>query len=207
MSKRDVVFLVADGGMQQMLVGFFGRAEFHKSLGCGRFRFDPAEDIFVHPRHDPGVYREAREFLRPFERLHERVVVILDAAWDGTPGAEVISADLTAALSAAWEHVSVVVIEPELEAWLWQENPNVARALRCGSDMRELLAGSGHWPRGKAKPADPKAALKYLQMHHSADGSRAAFRRLAETVSIRRCQDPAFCRLRDAICAWFPEEP
>lgn len=54
MSRRDVVFLVADAGMEQMLRGFLGRAQVHRSVRCGPFGFDPREDLFVAPTKDPG---------------------------------------------------------------------------------------------------------------------------------------------------------
>ncbi|MEU0519107.1 hypothetical protein [Streptosporangium sp. NPDC006007] len=205
MTKRDVVFLVADTGMEQMLRGFLGRPRVHRSLRCGPFGFDPREDVFVAPTKDPGVYGTARELLRPFERLHRRAVVMLDADWDGSPGAKAIHHHIGRCLDGAWEHYAVVVIDPELEAWVWQDNPNVAEALKCSTDFRKNLADSGHWPHDHLKPPDPKSALDHLRRRHRADGSNAAFRRLAEKISVRHCQDPAFNHLCEHLRAWFPE--
>ncbi|GGK89286.1 hypothetical protein Sme01_49550 [Sphaerisporangium melleum] len=205
MTKRDVVFLVADAGMEQMLRGFLGRPQVHRSVRCGPFAFDPREDLFVAPTKDPGVYNTARELLRPFETLHRRAVVMLDAAWDGSPGAEAIHKHIEQCLEGAWEQFAVVVIDPELEAWVWQDNVNVAQALKCTPDFRRVLADSGHWPHDRLKPPDPKAALEHLRRRHKADGSKAAFRRLAEKVSVRHCQDPAFNHLCQHLRAWFPE--
>jgi hypothetical protein len=204
-TKRDVVFLVADDGMRQMLLGFFDRPQPHRRLGCGAFDFDADEDIVVHPNKDPGVYHTARDLLGPYERSHERAVVMVDAAWNGSPGVKAIQHHIARSLETAWERFAVVVIEPELEAWVWQDNPNIAQALKCPADFRKILAASGHWPAGTAKPPDPKAALQHLQRRHRADGSKAAFRRLAAKVSTRGCQDPAFHQLCDALHAWFPE--
>jgi hypothetical protein len=47
--KRDVIFLLADGGMEQVIRGFLGRDQCHRSLNCGPFEFDPALDISVAP--------------------------------------------------------------------------------------------------------------------------------------------------------------
>jgi len=203
---RDVVFLVADGAMEQMLRGFFGRRVFHRSLGCGHFTFDPDFDVIVAPARDSDVYGRAHELLRPFESSHARAVAMLDAAWDGGPEPDQIHEHVTRRLSSSWPQSAVVVFAPELEAWIWQDNPNVAAALGCPLDFRQLLANSGHWPEGRSKPLDPKAALDHLRQRHRADRSNAVFRRLAARISVRDCADPAFLRLRDTLRDWFPED-
>src|SRR5262245_49080712 len=94
-SMRDVIFLLAGGGMEQVLQGFLGRDQFHRSLGCGKFEFDPAQDVIVAPGRDPGVYGLAHELLRPYERSHRRAVVMVDADWDRSPGATIMRKDIS----------------------------------------------------------------------------------------------------------------
>lgn len=210
---RDVIFLVADGSIEQMLLGFLGRPQFHRSLGCGQFGFAPS-DIVPHIRRDPGVYREGPELLRSFVSSHRRAVVLLDNAWEGSPGVDRIYGELSRRLRESWNQYEVIVLDPELEAWVWQDNPRLADALDCPRDFREILARSGHWPRDRAKPPDPKAALEYLRKRyrdprrdgHRVDPGKALFKRLAARVSVRGCVDPAFLRLRDTLRDWFPEE-
>jgi hypothetical protein len=48
-AKRDIMFLVADKGMEQVVSGFLGREQCHRSLGCAQFAFDPREDMIVSP--------------------------------------------------------------------------------------------------------------------------------------------------------------
>ncbi len=204
--QRDVVFLVADGAMEQMLQGFFGRPEFHRRLGCGRFDIDPVQDVIVASRRDPEVYGLADELLRPYLSSHARAVVMLDNAWHGSPGTEKIRKDVTERLGRLWHECAVIVIDPELEAWVWQENPHVATALGCPPEFRGLLERAGHWPAGRTKPPDPKAALQHLRDRHRADRSNAVFRRLAAHISVRGCIDPAFLQLRDTLRDWFQED-
>ena len=45
--------------------------------------------------------------------------MILDADWDGSPGAEKIREHISGNLRVQWEESVVVVIEPELESWIW----------------------------------------------------------------------------------------
>ena len=205
MTRRDVVFLVADGAMEQMLRGFFARPQFHRSLGCGPIDFDPAEDLIVAPTKDPGVYGTARELLRPFEPSHQHAVVMLDNDWEGSPGRDQIHDNVSTALKNAWEKFAVIVIDPELEAWVWQDNPHVAEAFNCPTNFRDILAKSNHWPSDLLKPPDPKEALNHLRKRYKADRQNAAFRRLAAKISVRHCQDPAFNHLCDSLRTWFPE--
>jgi len=203
--KRDVVFLVADAAMEQMLQGFLSRPHCHRSIGCGPFAFDVREDVSVAPGRDPDVFVRSRELLQPYERLHHRAVVMLDVAWEGSPGAERIRTHISDSLKPAWDQFAVIVIDPELEAWVWQDNPHVAEAFKCRADFRDVLRRSGHWPDGASKPPDPKAALDYLRRHHRADRSNAAFGRLARKISVRHCEDRAFGQLRDTLRAWFKD--
>jgi hypothetical protein len=110
-------------------------------------------------------------------------------------------------LDGAWQDYAVVVIEPELEAWIMQDNPNVVQAFRCPPDFRRILAAVGHWPDGAAKPPRPKEALEYLRRRHRVRAFNAEFGKLAARISVRHCQDSAFVLLCDRLRAWFPEQP
>lgn len=204
--RRDIVFLLADAGMEQVLRGFLGRQQFHRSLRCGTFSFDPDEDIIVAATNDPGVYQTAREFLRPYERSHQRAVVILDADWEGSPGAAAIRDHIQQGLDGAWQYYAVIVIEPELEAWIMQDNPHLAQVFRCPPDFRKILEGAGWWPADSAKPPRPKEALVYLRKYHRTRAYNAEFGKLAALISVRRCVDPAFGQLCDHLRTWFPEQ-
>jgi hypothetical protein len=208
---RDVIFLVADGSMTQMLLGFLERPHFHRSLGCGRFDFAPS-DILTHDRKDPGVYRDGAEMLRMYRKTHARAVILLDNAWEGSPGAKRLRDDLTRRLRDTWDQFAVIVIDPELEAWIWQDNPRVAAALGCPTEFRQILTESGLWHREEKKPRDPKAALEYLRTRYRdvrrhgyrVDRSSAVFKRLASQISVKGCEDPAFLELCGMLRTWFP---
>jgi hypothetical protein len=203
--KRDVIFLVADNGMKHVVKGFLGR-EPHRRLGCGAFALDPDLEIRVEPTKDPGVYGKARELLRSYVRTHRRAIVILDADWNGSPGAATIREQVGQHLKADWAEFAVIVIEPELEAWLMNDGPHLATIFRCPENYRQILARAGHWPAGLAKPPRPKEALEYLRHRHRARATNAEFGKLAATMSVRQCQDPAFLQLRDQLRIWFPEQ-
>ena len=201
------MFLLADSGMEQVLRGFLGRDQFHRSLGCGKFEFDPAQDVIVAPTKDPGVYGTAHELLRSYERTHQRAVVIVDADWSGSPGATLIQEHVSQRMAARWQEFAVIVIDPELEAWVMNDNPHLAKAFRCPENYRQLLQQAGWWPADHPKPPRPKEALEHLRTHHGVRVVYADFRKLAAVMSVKQCQDPAFNALRDHLRAWFPEQP
>lgn len=205
--KRDVIFLLADGGMEQVLRGFLGREQFHRSLGCGMFAFDPARDVIVAPTKDPGVYGTAHELLRPYEGSHWRAVVILDADWNGSPGAAAIHEHVAKRMTGRWSEFAVIVIDPELEAWIMSDNAHLARTFRCPENYRQVLQQAGWWPTDRPKPPRPKEALEHLKRHHKVRVVNADFGKLACVMSVRQCQDPAFNTLRDQLRAWFPGQP
>jgi hypothetical protein len=200
------VFLLADKGMEQVITGFLGREYFHRSLGCARFSFNPSSDLIVSPTKDSGMLKYASGLLRSYEKSHERPVVVVDADWTGTPGASVIRERLEQSLSAGWKQFAVIVIEPELEAWIMSDTPHLARIFRCPDNCRQVLAGAGYWPDDAAKPPRPKEALEYLKRQHKSRGFKADFGKLAAAMSVRQCQDAAFLQLRDHLRAWFPEQ-
>lgn len=202
---RDVIFLLADGGMEQVLRGFLGRDQFHRSLGCGKFEFDPAQDVIVAPTKDPGVYGMAHELLRPYERSHRRAVVMVDADWDRSPGATTMRKDISQRMAAHWQEFGVIVIEPELEAWLMNENTHLVRIFRFPENYRQILHQAGRWPADLPKPPRPKEALKHLMQQQKVRVVNADFGKLAAVMSVRQCQDPAFNELRDHLRTWFPE--
>lgn len=210
---RDCVFLVADSTMRQALLGFLCRNDAHKpyNLGTARFAFDPNEDLFSSATLDPGTYTTGEELLRPFQKTHRRAVVILDAEWDGSPGAQAIQMNLTKRIiGVGWaaDAFKVIVIEPELETWIWQRSQRVATALKFATVTEMVKAVQEariDWPDGQDKPSRPKEALQAVATRRRGIGfSSAIHKSITSVVSATACQDAAFQELKAALQAWFP---
>ena len=148
--------------MKQVLKGFLSR-EPHLRLGCGEFSFDSDEEILVEPTKDPRGYGKANELLKPYVDSHHHAVVILDEDWDGSPRADAIRQHIGQRMAEVWKEFAVIVIEPELEAWIMNENAHLATIFGCPGNYRELLAEAGWSAAGPAKPPRPKEALGYLK--------------------------------------------
>lgn len=210
---RDCLFLVADKNMEGMLKGFFSRDSFHRAMGCGQFDFDLRQDLLVaHGQNDPGLYTRANEFLQPYASTHRHAVVIVDAEWSGSPGKDAIMQRVNQHLrSAGWldDCGCAVVIDPELENWVWQDSPHVCLAL--GSDMtfaalRAELEAKGFWQPNEVKPDRPKEAVEWALRQSRKGRSSAIYQQLATRVTAKGCTDQAFHTLQNALLRWFPPD-
>lgn len=201
---RDLIILVADIQQEKTIQTLLEARQ--PSLGVRSVVFD----VWRHPAHDPGVYRGAGAVLAPFTRQYRHALVLLDVAWEGSPGdaAEMertMQADLD---RRGWKGRSrVIALDPELEVWIWTKSPHVPSELGMTWDqIRALAEEEGYWAEGAAKPARPKELLEDVLYRTRQHRSSALFVRLARRVGLRTCQDAAFLRLRETLRAWFPAE-
>lgn len=209
---REIGFLVADKNMEACIRGLFSRSRWHQALGCRAFEVDcgPGGDIRVAAgQHDPGLFTRADALLRPFRGKYRRMVVMIDAAWEGSPGSERIRERMTAHLATAgWEKQDglALVLEPEIEVWLWTRTDHTARALGWPSwaALSDAFAQTRWWPAGAPKPLRPKEATEWALTQRSTPRSSRIYEEVTRNVGVQRCSDPAFGQLRDALSAWFP---
>jgi hypothetical protein len=199
----DLVVLVPDKDIQHALEGVLSRPE---ALGIRR----PDYHVVTHPNHDPGCYHTGDQLLGLYRPEFDHALVVFDRAWGGLPNpdAATLSHDVEAKLHATWgDRGRCVVIDPEVEVWVWSDSPHVADVLGWQGqvpDLRTWLRERGCWPSGQAKPSDPKRALERALRAVKLSPSPALFRRLAERVSFQRCTDPSFRALVSILQGWFP---
>ena len=199
---KDLIVLVADKNMRSALSGLLDR--------CGRLGIRPISfhGPHVHPKRDPGVYRLSHEFLRSFQRTATYALVIFDRDGCGsTQTREDLERQVEIRLAQnGWPDRSVViVIDPELENWVWSDSPRVAAALGWQHDeLRRWLAESGYYQEGALKPTSPKEAVEEALRLRGIPRSSAIYLNIATQVNFDRCVDPAFIKLRATFAAWFP---
>jgi hypothetical protein len=211
-TKRELVFLVADKGMEAMIGAFMGREDFHYRLGCSRFDFDPKTDIVKATGHDPGLVKGEAATINRRRNEYRRAIVVVDNAYDNSPGPDRIRERIASQLDGFWEQFAVIVIDPELENWFWVDYPDLVKKVLLwtpkGGDRtpREVLAEAGLWQAGADKPLDPKKAVDYLYDHgYSRDRLNGIFKRLALALpSVRGCTDESFRLLMATLAEWFP---
>lgn len=133
--------------------------------------------------------------------------MVLDAAWQGSPGAAEIEKKLAARLErSGWrsDRFAVVVIDPELEVWLWSDPRALQAAIPNEVDGKLRQNLDQHIAEFARSVLDPKERLENLRRSLKIPASAAQFRRFAERARIDRCADLAFGRVRDALRCWFP---
>ncbi|MCU0498017.1 MAG: hypothetical protein MUF87_11760 [Anaerolineae bacterium] len=204
---KDLFVLVADKDMEAALKGLLSQPS---KIGIKAIEYE----IRVHPRHDPGCYNDSPEFLIGFVKDYRYALVIFDYHGCGaetkyTP--EQIQEDLEAKISdKEWDQrIRVVVIDPELEVWVWSDSPNVEDCLGWNKGtphlkLRDWLKSEKYsFLPDSVKPRDPKKALRSALRQANTPLSSTIFEQLAKTVSFRRCQDIAFIRLCKTLQTWF----
>lgn len=203
---EQLVVLVADVNMEFTLKGLLSRSE---ALDIEPVTFR----VLVHPERDPGCYLRAPEFMRPFRHRYEHALVLFDREGSGRDplSREALERDLERRLKPDWgEKAAVIAFDPELEIWWWSDSPHVDEVIGWkGRDpeLRAWLVEEGFASSLNAKPERPKEAVEKALRLARKPRSSALYRRLAERVSLRRCQDPAFLRFCELLRRWFPRSP
>jgi hypothetical protein len=200
----DIIFLVADKNAAWAIQGLVCRP---KSLAIRSVR----AVIRPHPENDPGCYLRAHDFLRPFRSLYARAIVMFDREGCGNEALsrEALEAEVEDRLqTSGWDdRARAVVVDPELDIWVWSDSPEVESALGWAGrspTLRSWLTEKGFLQAGVVKPARPKEAMEAALRVVRKPRSSNVYQQLARSVSLRRCSDPAFAKLRAALQMWFP---
>ncbi len=202
--KRDLIVLVADRNMEATISGLLRR---HSSLGIRSV----LADIRRHPEKDCGCRTGGIEFLSPFVSQYEHALLMFDFEGCGleTRNVQEIETEMEVALGRQWgERGSVIVIAPELEIWVWSDSPHVDQVLGWAErepDLRAWLAAQGFMAPGQEKPIRPKEALERALHVTRKPRSSAIYQSLAKKVSLARCNDRAFTKLKTILQHWFKE--
>jgi hypothetical protein len=201
---KDLIILVADKNFEAAFRGLLSR---HESLGVHSITFD----IFVHPNRDPGCYRESERFLQSFSGKYSYAMVVFDRIGCGTGHSrDEIESDVETKLARnGWENRSkVIVLDPELEVWVWTQSPHVDEALgwkKPGQSLRDWLVEYGLADSIGEKPKQPKEAMEKALRQAKKPRSSAIYLRLAQSVSLEGHQEPAFLKLVNTLREWFEE--
>ncbi|GAB4338519.1 MAG: hypothetical protein Kow0099_12660 [Candidatus Abyssubacteria bacterium] len=159
-------------------------------------------------RNDPGCYHDSHNFLRPHLNRYDHALVVFDYAGCGQAGtsesiAQIVQERL---LQTGWRSAEVVVIEPELEMWIWSDSSEVSQCLgwiNQSTDLKSFLFSQDLWKENDPKPCDPKKALETVLFRMNKPRSSTIYYELARRVSFNRCTDSAFNRLREILKTWF----
>lgn len=202
--SQDLLVLVADKNMEIVLHALLQR---HRAL-----HIPPLQcSIRIHPHRDPGCANSGHIFMQPFARQYRFGLIVFDREGCGKSRLtrEQLETEVEHNLAACgWQNRSaVIVIDPELENWMWLESPHVSENLGWGKDMESLhiwLLDHGHVFSPVNKPVRPKEAIEEALRHKKISRSSSIYGHIAARVSFTACQDPAFLKLKRTLRNWFP---
>lgn len=202
--SRDLIVVVPDADMEFAVRAMLSRPE---ALRIRSIAFD----VRRHAERDAGCRSDCHNYLRLWLHEYRYAMVLFDHEGSGkeTTGRTQLESEVEGVLRInGWQdRAAVIVIYPELEAWVWSDSPVVDEALGWTGRTPDLRAwvqsDTVFWHAGQIKPERPKeavdAALRKVGKQHSA----SVFEDLAARVSMDRCVDPAFGKFKSALQGWF----
>ena len=145
-------------------------------------------------------------FLAPLREQYSNALVMFDREGCGQENRsadeleDIVQSQLD---RVGWaDHSSVIVLDPELEIWVWSDSPHVSRILGIARPELDQLLGQYRSP-GNLKPSRPKELMEKVLRQSHVPRSSSLYADLARFVGIERCTDPAFLRLKSYLIRWF----
>lgn len=197
----DLVILVPDKNAHYAVQGALRRPI---SLGIRPITWT----FRVHPGRDGGVRKIGPEMLAMEQGRSSHTLLLVDFEGCGTEtltGLE-LEHSLDERLRVHWgDRAKAVVVEPEIDIWMWGSDSVVAEVLQWTLDRgaREWLASRGWRFNERGKPERPKEALQHLVREIGRARSSSLYQEITSRIGLRRCEDPSFVRLREQLQAWF----
>ncbi len=204
-SKKHLVILVADKDMEMTISSLLRR---YQALGIHQITFD----IFKHPGHDGACRVNGPDFLRNFNGQYNNCLLIFD--WEGSGenslSPDSLESELESQLTKnGWlNNNAVIVIQPELESWVWTPSKKVDRILGWDGkipSLRNWMISQNYLQKDEVKPERPKEAFRASLFEVRKPVSASLFKKLAENVSFKECEDRAFLKLINILKNWFPK--
>jgi len=197
---KDLFVLVADESMEKTVQTILEKRR--ESLGIKNI----TKNIMPHPLKDPGVYSQGVEFCRNFQREYAKFIIILDFKFSGSQRSpeEMREEMIDKAKSCGFSdnNFEIIVISPELEAWIWKSRRHMASLV--GWDEGKL----NDWLKKtfnlhNNKPKNPKEVYLELLRVSRTQKSSDNFSKMAGIIGFKDCQDPAFNSFQAILLKWF----
>ena len=150
--------------------------------------------------------------MSPFVNQYDHALLMFDFEGCGveTRSAQKLENEMEGVLGNHWgQRGSVIVIDPELDIWVWSDSPHVDRVLGWADrtpNLRDWIVSQGYMLPNQEKPMRPKEALEKALYVARKPRSSTIYQSLAEKISLAQCNDRAFLKLRTTLQQWFKEE-
>ena len=200
---KDLVVLVPDKNIEFALRGALGRPEAMTTRPI-------THEYRSHMGRDGGVRTTGVDVLALERRRFTHALLVFDLEGCGAAAgssARDLESELDAKLHVSWgSNAKAIVIEPEADIWIWGSDNALQQAVQWPLDLgiRAWLSGKGFAFDDDDKPRRPKEALDAMRLIHRQPRSSALYEKVTTQISLQRCTDPAFRRLRESLQIWFP---
>lgn len=203
--RKDLIVLVPDNNIKHGIAELLSRTN---SLNMRPISFD----IFVHPERDPGIYRKATEFLRPFIDRYAYALICFDHEGCGQENVptDKLAMEVKERLERnGWQNrAAVIIFDPEVEAWIWTESQHLANEMGWDDyqSLKNWLIKMDLWQTGAIKPNRPKEAFEAALRKKRIPRSSSIYKEIAKKVSLTKCQDQSFNSMKQILLDWFPSK-
>jgi len=200
--SKDLIVLVADKNIEATIQGLLQRPQ---ALGIRAIEFD----IFLHPQKDPGCLNTSSQFLRTFINQYNFALVVFDCEGCGKndPRSELEAYVENNLRQVGWaDRSAAIILDPELEVWVWTKSSRVDEALGWGEQkikLRSWLLEHHFLTSEQSKPKKPKEAMEAALRKVKKPRSSSIYLQLAKTVSLAGHQEPAFIKFQNQLQIWF----
>ena len=196
----DLGLILADKNMEYAVRGICSRSE---SLAIRTITIQTK----VLPGRDGGTRTTGPDLLRLWHGQILHGIVMLD--WDGSGASQnsaiELETDLDTRIAPTWgDRAKAIVIDPELDGWMWGSDNVLKQVLDCDFPIREWLRERNFEFAENGKPILPKNAMDALMTELRRPRSSATYKKIADRISLNKCVDPAFVRFRATLQRWFP---
>jgi hypothetical protein len=201
-NQLDLIVFVADKNMHFALKGALERPE---ALGIRRITFD----FRIHPGRDGGVRTTGVATLALEQRRFSHALMAMDYEGCGENKAPPLELEkqLDIDLRVRWgDAAKAIVIAPELDVWMWGADNAMRQAINWPhtGPIRDWIDQHNYQLSSSGKPLRPKEALGDVLRECRLPRSSANYYKIASKLSLARCEDPAFKRMRAQLRIWFP---
>lgn len=200
---KDIIILVADQNMRDCIEGLIPRLP--HVLNISPFTYD----IRVHPYRDPGCRTQSSAFLTSFKNMYQFGLVIFDKEGCGKESSlrSELETEVEALLSTTgWgDRAKVIVIEPELENWIWVKSAQLAEIINWENidSLYQWLSDQEYLTNASSKPKRPKEAFEAALYISKKRRSSSIYKQIASRVSFKNCTDQSFLKFIQCMNNWF----
>jgi len=121
-------------------------------------------DILQHPQLDSGVRTGGVQLARIHSEFYRHCLIVFDWYGSGAKDTHTEEKRIKDELAkSGWEEkAEVIIINPELEIWIWGDSSHIPKILgwKGWDDLREWLIEKEYFKGNQVKPDKPKEALK-----------------------------------------------